>query len=307
MNCKRTMILAMLAAVTVFSPGVSPAEAGTPQEITAEEEAAAYQYENGGMRLLVPKAYDDMLVTEIVKDRQKGLLFRVSEKGSVEAAKKLSCDTEGAGWLFSIGSVDEARRREILCRDMTGVDLFARDGQGKWFVFYHPTDVRYMREDNEAMRRDQEQWRTVTQWASESVRDVFCRANLLESVSYDNSEVGIAIARAAYRQDVRYTVSTTASGPLEGQDFDAGPYAERLLRDALYERTEGEAPEGEYVVLSFPGKGLRYDFFQSEGGENYVRQLRQDGGETLYRVTFADGERKASEIMQAWYDGLAAQ
>ena len=309
MNCKKITASVLLAALAAFSPTVSFAEDGQAADaaVIREKEATCYQYENGGFRLFVPKDYDDLLVTEIIKDRTGGLLYRVSEKASIEAVKNLPYDTRGAGWIFSIGQIDEGRRRGLVCGDMSGVDIFARDDQGQCFVYYHPTDVRYMRESSEAMQRDQKQWSMLNEWAWKSVRDEFCMANGLKAVSYDNSEVGIAIARSVYQPGLRYTVSTTEFGPIEAKGFDAVPFAERLIQNARYERTEGEAPDGEYVVLAFPDQGLRYDFFKMPGKENYVREVRQDGSETLYKAAFADDTVKASAVMQEWYNALAAQ
>ncbi len=304
MNSKKIAISAMLAALAAFSPAVSLAgDAGTP---CGCERAAQRVYERGGLRLLIPQAYDPLLVTDILGE-QEGTLFSVSERASIEAEKRLSGGVHGAGWLFSIGRVDEGRRRELLCGDMSGAEFFARDANGQCYVFYHPTDVRYVRENNEAMKRDQDQWSMLNEWAHKNVREEFLKENNLETMVYDNSEVGIAIARAAYKPGVRYTVSTTQYGPIEPKNFDAAPFAEQLLQNAVYERTDAEVPDGEYVVLAFPDEGLRYDFFKLQDHENYVREVRQDGTETLYKAIFFYGSARASAVMQEWYDALAAQ
>ena len=308
MNCKKITASVLLAAFAAFSPSVSLAGSGqgTDTAQISEREATCFQYENGGFRLLIPKAYDDLLATEIVKDRKDGVLYRVSEKASIDAAKHLSYGTRGAGWIFSIGRVDEGRRRELLRGDMSGAEIFARDANGQCYVYYHPTDVRYMRENNEAMKRDQAQWTMLNEWAWSSVRTDFIRENDLETAAYDNSEVAIAIARAAYKPEFRYTVSTTQYGPIEPKNFDAAPYAELLLQNAVYERTDAEAPDGEYVVLAFPDEGLRYDFFKLKDHENYVREVRPDGTETLYKAIFFYGSARASAVMQDWYDAMMA-
>ena len=308
MNYEKTAIPLALAAFAAFSPVVSLAGSGQDTgPVCTCQKAPRYSYENGGCMLLVPKAYDNLLVTEIIKDQKDGKLFSVSEKASIEAAKKLSYDPRGAGWLFGIGRVDEGRRRELLCGDMSGAEIFARDAVGRTYVFYHPTDVRYMRENTEAMKRDQKQWSMLNEWAWTSVREDFCRENGFTAITYDNSAVGMAIARAVYQPDTSYTISTTQYGPIEAKSFDAIPYAERLIQNASYERTDCEAPDGEYVVLAFPDEGTRFDFFKAEGKENYVREVRQDGMELLYKATFSDDKEKASAVMQAWYDALTAQ
>ena len=305
MNWKRKMVCAMVAAMAAASPAVSLD--GDVGMACAYAQTDQRQYKNGDMVLLIPKAYDDLLTTEIEKERIGGVLFQVSEKASIDAVKHLPNDTRGAGWLFSIGYVDEGLRRVLLCGDMSGAEIFARDANGQCYIYYHPTDVRYMRENNEAMKRDQAQWTMLNEWAWNSVRTDFIRENHLETAAYDNSEVGIAIARAAYKPGVRYTVSTTEYGPIEPKGFDAAPFAELLLENAVYERTDAETPDGEYVVLAFPDEGLRYDFFKLQGHENYVREVRPDGTETLYKAIFFYGSTRASVAMQDWYDALVAQ
>ena len=74
------------------------------------------------------------------------------------------------------------------------------------------------------------------------------------------------------------------------------------------ELTDAEKPDGEYVVLNFPDDENRYDFFLAEGSENIIRLVTgpEDGEqyEYYYKVTFADGTSKASEIMHEWYNAI---
>ena len=97
----------------------------------------------------------------------------MTEKASLAAAG----DVPGAGWLFGIRKISEAEMAELKSQDIPGVELFARDEDGSCFVFTHPTDVRYFREDNEAMARDQEIWNTLSSWAWNSVRESFLSEN----------------------------------------------------------------------------------------------------------------------------------
>ncbi len=269
--------------------------------------AAGRLYENDGMKLLIPLEFEAFLLVETPQDSGKDLLFSVSEKASLEAAKASGYTGDGAGWLFGIGRIDEKQLHQMLCYDMSGAEVFAKDGSGQYYVFYHPTDVRYVRENNEAMVRDQQQWATLTQWAWADVRGNFLAENpQLTEETYGNSELEMYLARIAYLPDVNYTVSTTEFGPLapDPETFDAMPFIEQLLRGVTYERDDGEAPDGEYVVLSFPDDGMRFDFFLMEGKENYIRQVWSEY-EMLYKAVFEDDTAKASEIMQTWYAALA--
>ena len=277
-------------------------------------------YENNGLKLLIPLEYDGLLQTDVLTDSEAGMLFRVTEKASVEAAKKQGIKEDGPGWLFSIGKVDEAAMQDMLLyTDLSGAELFAKDAYGDYYVYYHPTDVRYFRENNEAMAADQEIWTQLNEWAWGKVRGSMLAENpQLMANPVDSSVVNLYMARIAYMPGAHYSLSTTEYGPVEPEagEFDAAYFVERMMNGVHYEYVDGEAPDGEYVVLNFPDDGIRFDFFRAEGKENYVREVHEEGGyEALYLATFDDGETKAGEVMQEWYyaavgatpDGTAAQ
>ncbi|MDO4845110.1 MAG: hypothetical protein Q3977_00700 [Oscillospiraceae bacterium] len=288
----------LLAALLVLSLAACGEKSAVPQTL-----------ESGGVTLPIPEEYKDLLVVETRQDDPQGYLFLVFEKASVEAGKKLNGSENGYdGWLFSIGRVSEEAAQEMRCGDHSGAEFFAKTEDGTHYVFYHPTDVTLVREDMSAMTdADQKQWTELNEWAWSGVRDAFLAENAgLEAVSFGNTDLDIALARIAFLDDVNYTISTTEYGPLEPNGVDPAPYLDRLMNGVAYEYTDEAAPDGEYVVLGFPDEDVRYDFFLAEGKENYVRRASSDY-EVLFRATFADGETKASEVMQEWYDALAAQ
>lgn len=268
---------------------------------------AGLLYENDGLKLLIPLEYDERLITETPENDERGVLFTVSEKASVEAAKAQSENYDGAGRLFSIGRIDEAALREMLCYDRSGAEIFARGGDGSYYVFYHPTDVRYFREDNEAMARDQEQWTELTGWAWDSVRSTFLAENDgLTAVEYADNLATELLARAAYQPDAVYTVSTLEFGPLEPAGVDPAPYVERLICNAVFESIDPDSiPGGEYVVLSYPEEDFRVDFLLIKEA-NYVRVVQPEF-ETLYKVTYPDETIHVGDVMEEWYHALAEQ
>ena len=307
------MVLSLTACGAKKQEGIAlSGESITINDLALRPDGVAGRlYENDGMKLMIPLEYDELLVTETPQDSKDGLLFSVSERASILAAKAAGESGDGAGWLFGIGKIDEAALQEMLCSsDMSGREVFAKDAAGSYYVYYHPTDVRLVRESNEAMERDQELWTALNEWAWGSVRESFLAENTgLTAETRGSSAVDLYLARIAYMPGVYYTVSTTEFGPLapEAGSFDAAPYVERLMHGVQYELAEDEeAPDGEYVVLSFPDDNMRFDFFLQQGKENIVRQVWSDGYEQLYRAAFADGETKASAVMQEWYDALAA-
>ena len=259
-------------------------------------------YENDGLKLMIPLEYDELLITETPKDDGDARLFSVSEKASIEAARAASTDYEGAGWLFSIERIDEAALQDLLCNtDLSGTEVFARDAQGRYYLYCHPTDVRYVRENNEAMAADQETWTALNRWAWKSVRETFLRENPeLIADTRGSTSLELSLAQIAYKSGTRYSVSTTEYGPIEPAEdtFDAAPWLEKLMTNVRYEPIDlSEAPDGEYVVLSLPDQELRFDFFLAEGKENLIREVHGDEEIALYQASFAD-DTKASDVMQ---------
>ena len=274
------------------------------------EGEAGHLYEYDGLKLLIPLEYDELLTTETPQDDGEARLFSVSEKASVEAAKATGMDYEGAGWLFSIERIDEATLRDLLCNtDLSGTEVFARDDLGRYYLYRHPTDVRYVRGDNEAMAADQEIWTALNQWAWNSVRETFLRVNPeLIADTRGSTSLELSLAQIAYKSGTRYSVSTTEYGPIEPAEdtFDAAPWLEKLMTNVRYEPISlSEAPDGEYVVLSLPDEELRFDFFLAEGKENLIREVHGDEEIALYQAGFAD-DSKASAVMLDWYDALVA-
>ena len=226
-----------------------------------------------GMKMTVNSEFANKVIVNIPESKEDGVLFTVSEKASVEAAKAQGYGEEdGMGWLFAIGRDSEEVVKRMLCDDMSGQVVFAQDADGQYYIFYHPTDVRYNRETPEQMEADQDEWTAVCEWA-DSMRDAFIAENEgLTAVTYDNSTPAIFIARAALAEDANYTISTTEFGPMAPNGVDGVPYFEKLVKNAKFEYEDREeGPDGEYVVLSFPEENIRFDFFTAD--KNLVRQV----------------------------------
>ncbi|MCR5577541.1 MAG: hypothetical protein K6F56_11075 [Oscillospiraceae bacterium] len=256
------------------------------------------KYENGGLRLEVKPKYNDLITVETPADDAKGILFIVSETASLEAGGH-----EGAGLLFSIGTVSEERLHEMLRRDMSGARVFAKDEDGTYYMYYHPTDVRYERATVEEMKRDAPQWSMLCEWAN-SVPDSLRDLNGLEDAQYGNTELDMYLARAAWMDGVNASLSTTEFGPVKVGGVDGAPYADAVMHGYYAQVDAAETPDGEYVVLSFPDDDVRLDFFFAPG--NYAR-LTSNGNETLYQAMFYDEDVSCAEFMRDWYHALAEQ
>lgn len=132
-------------------------------------------YELGPITIAIPQEYSELVYRSInaVSDDEDGIMITVSELASREATESIGQDPDeyGAGELFSIGRVSKAELQDLLSGDMSGMEVFAKDENGKYYIYYHPTDVRYVRETNEQMAADQDQWTELNEWAWNSVRD----------------------------------------------------------------------------------------------------------------------------------------
>ena len=342
---KRQMSVILAAVLTLSLAACGSGGQNTPAEapaeeapaVEAEEEAAAEEtavtaaveetaaeaatasaqaedvtmIENGGMKLAVPNEYADLLIIDMPKDDPDGILFKVTEKASVEAAAKQGDDADGPGWLFSIGPVSEESAKEQFCEDMSGREIFAKAQDGSYFEMYHPTDVRLVREQYDDIEKDMEQWGMLNDWAA-GVGERFVADNEgLTFEKHSNTNLDIYFARIAYKNDLNYTISSLEAGTNEPGDFDASPYLSRLMNGVTYQYAdveEGEEPDGEYVVFAVPEDGVRFDFFFMDGKQNYIRQVTESEGETyevFYEAVFEDETETANGIMNEWCNALA--
>lgn len=254
------------------------------------------EYENGGMRLEIKPKYNDLITVEVPENDPNGILFNVSETASLAVGQY-----PGAGWLFGIGTVSEARAHEMLCQDMSGAQIFAKDADGRYYVWYHPTDVRYERETVEEMKQDQEQWTMLCAWAAD-VPDRFIDQNGLEPVTFGNTDVDICLARALWADGVEYTLSTTEYGPVDATAVDGTPWVEYVMQGWFEWVDPAQTPDGEYVVLNFPEEDTRVDFFFAPGG--YVRTVHGEY-ESLYQSMWVDDTVSFADAMRGWYYAAA--
>ena len=145
-------------------------------KLMQDRENAPILMENDLVKVPVPQEYYELLYTEMygISEDEDGALFTVSEQASRDAAEALGLDIDetGAGELFRIERVSEAEAKEITAADVGGAEVFAKDEDGRYYVFRTPTDVRYMRETNEQMAADQEQWTALNEWASTVPDDI---------------------------------------------------------------------------------------------------------------------------------------
>ncbi len=290
------------AAETIAAPETTAASETTD----ASEAGALTLTAANGMKLTVPAEYSSLVVYDTPADSPDGVLFSVYEKASVEAAKAQALEYDGAGWLFDIRRISEDELHEMLCYDMSGQEPFAKDADGNYYAYCHPTDVRVVREsyDNE---EDMKNWSDLCEWANTAEDSFIAENEGLTKETCGNSTPEMLIARTMWMKDTKYDLNYLEFGELDPKDVDPAPFAGRLLDGAVYEMAEtSEAPDGEYYILEFPETEERLDFFLMDAEKSYVRHVWMDEENAeLYTITFEDKDRKASEIMAEWYQALA--
>ena len=266
--------------------------------VTAETPA-----EKSELTVTIPDKYKELVT---VTEEEPDLLISVSETASIEAAKAQGDDFPGAGWLFGISKISEEELHEKLCNDMSGEEVFAQDAEGNYLVYCHPTDVRFVREQYENIDDDMAQWTELNEWAATVCDTIVAENEGLTPVHFGNTVFEIFLNRIAYAADTKCEVSTLEHGPLNAFDVDAASFAKQLL-NASYEVVDDDLQiDGEYIVLSFADEETRFDFFESEGNECYVRQVwgPEDAQNVMYyKAVFEDGTA-VSSVMRTWYDEL---
>ena len=271
---------------------VGPLEVTYPPQIWGS-------YENGGCSLEIRPRINDLLTVQTPADDPDGILFTVSETASLTAGS-----FEGAGWLFSIGAVDADALHEMLCYDMSGAEVFATDENGNYYIYYHPTDVRYERATPEEMNRDIGQWSMLCNWASD-VTGGFVERNGLENFSAGNTEVDIYLARAAWMEEENATLSTLEYLEVPVRGVDGTHNVEFVLRSWFTEVDPdevGEEASGEYLVVNLPEEGVRLEFCFASG--DYVRVVTDDSVR-LYQAIWSDNDISNAEALQGWYYAAA--
>lgn len=131
---------------------------------------------NQGYTLTVPGEYKDLLTVEMPEENDRGTVFAVAETASLDAAKAQGWEDAGAGNLVTIRRITKGEAVDNVVYDIPGERVFAKDDAGYYFVADYPTDVRLVREDNDAMNAAMDQWSAMNAWA-DTVPDTFLADN----------------------------------------------------------------------------------------------------------------------------------
>lgn len=276
----------------------APAQMDTTTKFTSE-----------GFTLSIPNEYANLLIVDTtVSDGNDGTFFSVHEKASVEASKALWPDDETmvGGFLFSIGSVDEDAFHEMMMYGMTGADVFARDEEGNYYIYYHPTDVQLIRV--EYTEADWEQWVELCEWAD--IKTAFIEENpSLTPYERTYSDIDCVLHYAAYGDGFALLTDKYGDDIYAPELSDSMPYLEQLLDDVLFHPIQDDPDfdlEGNYITLTAPEAYAHasFDFFLDEGQQQYIRMYM--GLNTSYFVASRDGDPfPAGQVVADWLSSMA--
>ncbi len=294
---RKNLTIAVLAAAMTLT-GASAVFAEGPDKIDVQ-----------GVKFEIPEEIKD-LVTVTTEGLKENELVSAYETGSVEAAKAMDMDDIAAGWLFTISTMPEDEVKELRCGTFEGMDIFAEGEDDIYYIFNHPTDVRYVRESTEEMQEDQEDWSKATGWAYGTVRtDILLNNPELEAKHYTNTSLDSNLCRIAFKDDTNYEIRTLQYPDLDASAYKDDEYVEKLIEGVSYAYVDKpEDADGEYIVLAFPDKDVRYDFLLNPENANIIREVYTINGEdyeSFYQASFDDPENTATGIMQDWVNAIA--
>lgn len=289
----------LLSAVLAVSAGTC---------MFAESAETPERVEAGGIAFDIPEDIRG-LVTVQTEDLPAGELVRVSETASIEAAAKTTPDYDGAGWLFSISCIPETELEQLRCGGMDGMEVFA-EKDDTYYLYLHPTDVRFVREQYDDIDEDLDVWADLNNWAYTTVRDEILKNDPeLDAEKVSNTVLDMYLARIAFQGDRNFLIKSLEFQTLDPSKLEDDEYIEDLTDDVIYELLyDEEAPDGEYIVLAFDEDNIRFDFFLADPSSNLIREVYTIDGEEyteMYRAVFEDEDKTAVGIMQKWCEKLA--
>lgn len=173
------------------APPAPAAAAPAPAPETPPKETATV-YTVDGVEVPVPKEYDALLMvtTDLEPwDEHSEPLISFAERESVEAGQRQHPGEDwGDGELCTLMRLDRVGFEGWVSGDDTGTRLFARDGDDAYYLMAHPTDVRLMRDTEEAFYAEEttKQWIALNEWASALGEEIIARNGL---TAYDASDL----------------------------------------------------------------------------------------------------------------------
>lgn len=297
---KLALLLVLVLTLCACAPATPVLDSNTTTKFTSQ-----------GYTLSVPNEYVDLLIIDTTPSDgdNRSTFFSVREKASVEAAKQLwpGDETAGGGFLFGIGRLDEAQFHEEMMWGMTGMEVFARDNNGSYYIHYHPTDVQLLR-TGDYTQADWDLYSELCEWSTLTKQTFIADNPGLTPYERTYTDVDCALHQLAYGDGIAYLHYSRGDAIYTPARANSMPYLEQLLDDVLFHfQTDGTEPQGSYINLRLPDTlpFTTFDFFTDEGQQQFIR-LNMEGADPLYLVASRDGkEFPAGQIVADWLGSLS--
>lgn len=248
---------------------------------------------NQGYTLTIPAEYKDLLTVETPEENDRGTVFAVAETASLDAAKALGWEDDGAGSLVTIRRITKGEAVDNVVYDIPGERVFAKDDAGYYFVADYPTDVRLVREDNDAMNAAMDQWSAMNAWA-DTVPDTFLADN--SGLTACTAEELLADAGDLISDADHYASLTN----MDARDVDS--FAKMVKEFYLDEDWEAMSQVVEYPITLYPDYVAHdpAEFLQYMEGKHMSDSDRQALTDESCHNMFVNGEGICMGSGQLW-------
>ena len=162
----------------------------TPSSAAPPEDESVAVYTVGGLEIPVPNEYDKLITVDTNLEAWSEHwrpLVSFAETASIEAGRRVHPGEDwGDGELCTLMRLDRVGFEEWASGDSVGARPFARDGADTYYLMARPTDVRFLREDDDYDGAAMAQWTALSEWANALEDDVIDRNGL---TAYDASDL----------------------------------------------------------------------------------------------------------------------
>ena len=155
---------------------------------TANDEYNFFDFD--GFTVRIPNVYADLMTVETpcaVDGVGQTLMVFYETASREQAAQDFPGEETGLGWLGALVRMDQLDFESWLCGEQLGETLFARDGNGFYYLLSQPTDVRVYRSDENYDAENLADWGALCEWVYRTLPEQLIAENGLEP--YDASEL----------------------------------------------------------------------------------------------------------------------
>ena len=294
------LVLALTGCAAIFGAEPTPSAGPEPDPNALLADPTLYDLANDLTAALPADLADDLLVET---PEQGETFLSVYDRRSYEAGG--GGGIEGMGWLFSVVRYDQISFEQSLGLDNSGRSFFAR-GDGWYYAYLFPTDVRYYSEEadqTEALKI----WEELNRRLPEEVLPDFTARNGLEAFTssdyftadgtlWESEHIYISYHTADWNQSITMLLSQPAKQGEGGIWCVEGYFNNQLGGSALviprdigmtiadyYAQLQEEADHGQHTDLLTP-EGAALDWLADWIGVEPDSQLTRLKGEPAWNL-----------------------